>query len=350
MKFSQAEAALYMDKDPNEASYLFYEVYCDSRSDNELKGKCLSAAADCISQVGETERIGACLSDILDALNDQIIDTNLCGKIIRIMRDNLMHNEEAYTAFLNQVMEIIDANNQLQLYIDLKLRQAELALKKAEYQQAQDYLNEARGYISIPPDPKDEKMCDFAFRILLFSIGICELSTKDEKQVFQYYDQIKNINHTSDDQQKAVLFKIEGQMALHDDDYLPAAEKFYQAFTLFEQARDQKLRCLPFFALSIMLLPPEAQIQRNDPRTLFASGQIIPYYNNPIVAPMKQLLDAYYKVDYLEFLTKLEFAKKYFQSDLADPQYTYDLLEICRKKLLRIYISKFCQADRKSVV
>ena len=49
------------------------------------------------------------------------------------MMINVSRNEQALNDFMNSAIEKINKSTQLPLFVDVKLRQAETALKKADY-------------------------------------------------------------------------------------------------------------------------------------------------------------------------------------------------------------------------
>lgn len=321
---------------------LFYDIYCDLSADIKLQGKALKRAAITLSQTDDFERILGSLTDVFTANSEGTIDDELCSKIVRRMMANLIRNEQALTDFLDLAVEKVNKSTQLPLFVDIKLRQAELALKKADYNNVQKDLSEIEQYVGIPPDKSDRQMCQSAVRILLLKIELAEAFTQNEKDIFDFYKIINQIpDITLNDRQKAVLTKIEGQIALHKNLFENAVKAFQTAFMLFDDSgSDKRLDCLPFLALSIMCTEDKVAMAFNDPK-------INPYVNHPIVAPLKQLLDQYKDNKYVKFLNLLESAKKVFQQKAKNAEPYIKLLDKVRIFVLRNNINEFCLSYKK---
>lgn len=326
-----------------EAIDIFYDIYVDPNATVTLQGKSLKRAAITLSQYDDYERVLGALTDVFGAYNDKIIDENYCSKIVRKMMLNI-RNEQALTDFLNTAAENIDKSTQLQLFIDVKLRQAELALKKSEFNEAREELTEVEQFVGTTPDKKDTQMCNSLIRILFLKIEIEEVFSKDENAIFDYYKSLKNIDPNlafSQDRQKAVIKKIEGQMALYNRDFNAAVDLFHDAFKDFDSSgSEKKIDCLPFLALAIMCTRDLNNMNFQDPL-------INPYINHPIVAPLKQLLDAFMLTKYVKFDYLLDSAKKIFMQKIQNADFYFDLLDEVRVFVLRNNIKIFCPSYKK---
>lgn len=339
-KYQRAKGLLGFENE--EAVDLFYDIFCDPNADLKIQAKSLKRAAITLSQTDDYERILGSLTDVFNAYTDHIIDDQLCSKIIRRMMQNI-RSEQALLDFLDLAAKNIDKNVQMQLFIDVKLRQAEISLKGADYDAAQQELSDVEQFIGIPPDKADVGMCNSAVRVLFLKIELAEVFSKDEKEVFKYYEQLMSIpNMTfSLDRQNAVITKIEGQMELHNKNFKKATELFHESFKLFDASgSDRRLDCLPFLALSIMCSKDVDSMEFSDP-------QISPYINHPIVAPLKQLLDAYTDNKFTKFDELLESAKKIFQQKISDPSFYNSLLDDVRLFVLRNTIKAFCPTYKR---
>lgn len=326
-----------------EAIDLFYDIYCDPSASLTIKGKSLKRAAVTLSQTDDYERIIGALTDVFAAYADGIISSDFCSKIVRKMMPNV-RNEDALSNFLCTAAENIDKNNQIQLFIDVKLRQAELSLKKSEFEEARQELSDVEQYVGTSHENIDKQMLNSLIRVLFLKIEIEEVFSKDEDAIFDYYKSLMDIDPNMSfglDRQKAVLKKIEGQKALYNRDFTQAVELFHEAFKLFDSAgSDKKIDCLPFLALSVMCTKQLNDISFSDP-------QITPYLNHPIVVPLRQLLDTFNTSKYAKFAYLLDSAKKVFIQKIQNASYYCNLLDEVRIFVLRNNIKIFCPSYKK---
>lgn len=322
---------------------VFYDVFCDQRSSQELQAKAIKKAAITLSQHDDFPRVLNSLTDVFDAHLDGILSDELCTKIVKAMMNNLIRSESALTDFLELATERVNKSTQSPLFVELKLKQAELALKRADYDKVQEILSEVeQTYVCIPPDPKDILMCYNALNILILKIQLIEASTKSEEEMINCYELCKQIQNVSlTEIQKAVMIYIEGLQALHKiRDFKQAKQKFESAFKLFDEAaNDRRLDCLPFLALSIMCSHEDSMF--------FDDNQIAPYLTHPIVAPLKQLFDAYRKPNYLTFIDLLDSAKQVFLQKISPANYYCSLLDEIRLFVLRNHIAIFCSPYKR---
>lgn len=328
--------------DDLEAVDIFYSLYADLNADVKIQGKSLKRAAIILSTTDDYERILGSITDVFSAFQEGVIDNAYCTKIVKRMISNLIRNEQALSDFLDVALENVSKRKQLPLYVDLKLRQAEMSLKKADYITAQNHLSEINQNITIPPDKKDSQMCDLAFRTLLLQIDLTDAFTQDEDEIFVYFQILKDIPENSmNDRQKALLNKIEGQICLHRKEFDKAVSLFQKSFYLFDDSgSDKRLDVLPFYALAIMCTEDKDAIVFNDTK-------ISPYVSHPIVAPLKQLLDEYKSDNYVKFCYLLDPAKKVFQMKVKNADFYFSLLDKVRAFVLRNNILRFCASYLK---
>ncbi|OHT16799.1 hypothetical protein TRFO_12865 [Tritrichomonas foetus] len=316
---------------------LFYEVFCDENADKKLQSKSLKHAAITLSQHDDFERVLGALTDVFQAHDDELIDDKLCSQIVSSMMTNLLRSEEGLTKFLELATEKVNKSTQLSLYMDLKLRQAELSMRKAYYEEVKEYLSNVEQYCCFPPDPNDRQMCSAAVRILILKIELVDAYEKDEDQMFAYYKQFQSIPEIPlNARQNAVLTKIQGLLALHERKFKEAREKFYKAFQLFDEAgSDKRIHCLPYLALAAMC-------SREREANVFLDPQIMHYKQHALVAPLDQLLDSYQKSNIVEYNQRIESASKVLFSKYYD-----SLLNEIRLFVLRGAIQRFCQSYKR---
>ena len=333
-KYQAAKDSLGFDNEY--AVDLFYEVYCDPNADLKLQAKSIKHAAITISTFDDFERVLGALTDVFQAFEDNLIDGPLCTKIINSMVSNLLRSEEGLTKFLNLATEKVSKTTQLQLFIDLKIRQAELAMKIAYYDDVRAYLAEIEPYCPFPPDPSDRPMRNACVRIIILKIELADTKDKDENEMLSLYKQLHEIpDFTLNTRQRAVVTKIEGIMALHNRNFAEARKKFFDAFKLFDEAgSDKRVTCLPYLTLASMC--------NHETTNVFSDAQILPYKMHPLVAPLCQLLESYHNGDLLTFDYKTDSAAKVFGN-----QFYTDLINEVRIIVFRGAIKNFCLLHKR---
>lgn len=328
-----------------EAIDIFYEIYCDLSADIKIQGKALKRAAITLSTTDDYERILGALSDVFTAYSEKTIDNALCTKIIRRMMGNI-RNEKALTEFLNEAVEKVDRNQQLQLFIDIKIRQSELSLKKHDITLCEEQLSEVEQFVEVSEDCTDRLLLNSRVHVLLLKIELTELTVKntpDEDIIFEYYRKLKAIPNMvfTQDRQKAVLAKIEGQMALHALDFEKAATLFHEAFKLFDGiGSDKRIDCLPFLALAVMCMKDQKAMIFNNP-------QIYPFNNLKPYLPLKDLLEPFKNSNYVKYKFFLQDAKDVFIEKIKNAQFYLDLLDKVGNFVLRCNVKVLCPMYKK---
>ena len=325
-----------------EAIDLFYEIYCDLSAPVKLQGKALKRAAITLSQTDDYERIMGSLTDVFTAYSENTIDNALCTKIVRRMMSNV-RNEQALSNFLEISSEKIDKSNQLQLYVDIKIRQAEMSLKNADYTIAQNQLSEVENFVQVTPDSTDKQMLNSKVHVLLLKIQLAQIFTKDEQSIFEFNKELKAIPNVSlnQDYQNAVLLKIDGQELIHKGQFEEAIKKLHEAFKLFDKAgNDGRVDCLPFLALAIMATG-------NTSNMIFNDSQMSPYVDHPIVCPLKQLNDTFKLNNYVKYEELLPSAKNVFLQKVKDASCYFKLLDQIRLMVLQNNVQVFCPSYKR---
>ena len=303
--------------DDNNAVQLLYDVYNDTEADPNLRGKAICRAGLVLSQHDDTEQLIQAVELILACCHAGMIRPDKCEAVIRDMLGNVMRSEDVVTQFLAVATEKSKENSQLDLFLDLKLRQCEMMLKYADYGKAREYLSEAEHFCPIPPDPNDPAMCRAAVRLLIVRIELADVDN-DEEAMFSNFNEAMHISRTNlNPRQLAVFTQIEGYQMLNANDVKGARAKFFEAFRLFNDAgSDKRVKCLPYCALAAMLSLEDVN--------LFMAPEVREFGGHPVVAPLAQLMQAYEQVDIVAFNDRFDSATKVFNSEF----YTNRLHEV----------------------
>lgn len=332
-KYAVAKESMGFDDD--KAITLFQEVY---RGDapKKLRTKAIKNAAATIALRHIPDEITTILTEILQYYEDNILDDYSCTNIINKMKNNVLSSEECLEVFLQFATEKLNRNTQINLFLDLKLIQAETKMKYQDYSKAREMLQEAEQYCPIPPDPNDYQMCRSAIRILILHIEFADFDNKEEA-MFDYYDQAIKIPKSSLNQrQEAVILQIQGLKLLKEYNFKEARSKFYDAFKKFDEAgSDKRIKCLPYWALSAML--------EHETISIFMSPEVMHFTAHPVVAPISQLNEAYQINDIVLFNKRLPSAQKVFNNH----KFYSKLLDDIRSYVLSGAIMKYTQAFSK---
>ena len=323
----------YIGFDDMNAVCLFYEVYNDEEAEVPLRMRALRKAAVVLSQHDDIEQILQALELLFACYECQWLDGDKCQDTIREMLANVVRSEEVLTQFLDKATERVDKNNQVNLYLDLKLRQCELMLKYADYEKAGEFMREAEEFCPLPPDPNDRGMCRAAIRLLILKIEFADFENNEEA-MFAYYKQASAIpKQTLSPRQSAVLLQIEGLQAFNNRQFSVARSKFFDAFQTFnELGSDKRVKCLPYVSLAAMLVHESVSI--------FMAPEVRHFLNHPAVAPLAQLNDAYRASDVVLFTQRIPSAQLIFNSS---PYYN-GLIDEVRQYVLLGAVKNFCRA------
>ena len=308
---------------------LYLQAYESEEADESLKAKIITRALPVAATLGDEEQTKDLIIKLFDAYNNKLIDDFGFEETLRDVLSKVQTSESGTKAFISLVSAKLNVERFTNLYIDIRLRECDLALAFADYPKAREIIQELIQYCPYPPDPKDSFMVKAAIRILVFQIDLAD-TDNDEKAMFEAYENAKDFPTTAlDNRQKAILLKIEGLKAYRTNNIVDARTKFFEAFKLFESAGSEKrISCIPYFGLATMLLHEKINALK--------MPELIHYQGHPLVAPIAQLLDAYQDSDIVTFNQRTPSALAVFQND---PLYKEKIEEIRQFVLQKAVIS-----------
>jgi hypothetical protein len=224
------------------------------------------------------------------------------------------------------------------LFLDYKIRQAELYLRFADFVSIKTFVDEALVFCPIPPDRQNPFMCRCAIRLLILQIEMADHAGLTD-EIFALYDRARSIPSTSlNARQTATLTRLDGIRRLRARDFPAARTAFWESFTKFNDAGvDKRLHCLQYCAL--------AALCAHELISVFASPEAISFSVHPVTAPIAQLTLAYLEANFVKFNQGLDSAKKSFGNDPLYNSMLDGVRVFVLEKQLKIYCQSFCSFD-----
>jgi COP9 signalosome complex subunit 2 len=280
------------------------ELFNDTEVEAELRAKALCR----LSQLRPPEDILETVGDVFKANSDGLLSQPRLEKTLNGIATAIIHSEAAQKDFFKAVSDKIDRTSSVHLFLDFKLRQAELYLRFADYSAISEFITDALQFCPMPPDRNNAFMCRCAIRILILQIEVADHNGREDR-MFDYYARAQEIPVSSlTPRQQATLTRLEGMRHLHLRNFAQARTCFWDSFKIFNEAGvDKRLHCLQYCALAALCAHEQVSV--------FFSPEANPLATHPITAPIAQLWDAYLKADIVEFNSRLDSARKSLQND-----------------------------------
>jgi hypothetical protein len=252
---------------------------------------------------------------------------------INAMIGNMLGNRENLERILEFASSKLDGANacQAEVFVDLKLRQAENAIKYDNFAGAEAYLSEAQGFCAIPPDPEDADACRRAIQILVLRIEFANREHQED-EMLDYGKQALDITSGNvSERQRGILDRVQGMLLFYEGDFFNAALVFWSAITKLAGQEVHVAACVPFWVVCKMVL--------GERTALFEAREVHPYVANPIIAPVVQLYDAYSRDDVRLYRERVEPVLKVFSRQ----EYVAPLLDRVRVEVLKHALLDACQ-------
>ncbi|EAX87522.1 hypothetical protein TVAG_279420 [Trichomonas vaginalis G3] len=296
--------------DDSEVIDMFLNLYAKIKDNPEytnIKTKSLSHALLLLTQNDDNQKTAEILTEFLELANNNEISSKRFNNRYQAALSHSLHNESTYKTFLEVSTSKMSNNQNMILFLDIKLRQVELMLSTGNEQGAISIIEDAQQYIPIPPNSEDKDMCNVALKLLSIQMEM-SLAESDIQKAIGYYDLICQIPNVSKPTLRiSGLNKLtEGLQLFKSGKYLSAKDILFESFKDFNNVgNDRRLLVLPYYTLALMMTHERSINTFNNP-------ELHVYKNHPKVAPLAQLYDAYLNSNYLEFLSKEESGKLSF--------------------------------------
>jgi COP9 signalosome complex subunit 2 len=248
------------------------------------------------------------LQDLLDSLDrvfagsaEEWLLPAQVRTILNRVRREVIRSDDLLSEFLSKVTENVDRVQLLDVFLDLKLYQAELALQGGDFHDVSEFVNQVAPYCPIPPDRTSLELCRSAIRILVLQIEVADNDVRlgraedAEQRMFQYFELASQIPPTTlQPRQQAVLMRVEGLKCMSEGSYRRARALFWDAFKIFnELGIEKQVHCLQYCGMAAMLLRESISV--------FHAQEALPIASHPLTAPIAQLTNAYLAHDIVEF-------------------------------------------------
>ena len=320
--------------DDLETIELFMQVF-EQAEDSNLKSKAIGHALIIMAQMDDVDTVIQTLDKYIDMANSNKVKPKRFEKTLNEVLNRSWHSEAVYTAVLNDCINKVDKNDYMELFLDLQFRQLEFQLNAGLQPEAEKIAKELEENIPLTPDPNDTVMTKFASRLLTTNMDLA-LARGDEMGAIHFYSLISALPQSDVPSLRVsgVLKQTQGLEQLHEGHYQSAKNLLREAFTDFNNSgNDKRLTVLPYYTIAFMLCKERSV----DP---YRAQELLVLQNHPLVAPMRQLFDAYINNDYVKYQEKLPSAKESFNSEFYSSKLDdigYDVLSHCIIKFTKPY-------------
>jgi COP9 signalosome complex subunit 2 len=333
-----AAAKSQVDLDDDTALQEFTELYSDEDCPARIRARSLRQMCILQARHNLADALMESIELVFSSYKAELLDSGQVYKTINSIAANVHRWEDTQRRFLSETTDKIDRQSMLGLFLDLKLTQAELALKGGDYPSVSEFVREAAQFCPIPPDRGNMMLCRSAIRILVLQIEVADNDIRvrgddaAEKRMFQYFEQASELPTAAlNVRQIGVLKRLEGIKAIRDGQYSKARVLLWEAFRIFNEAGIVKrVHCLQYCALAAMLAEEKIGVFQ---------AEALPMALHPVCAPISQLMNAYLARDIVEFNAKIETVVTSFHNKELYKR----LIDKIRVYVLAKAIKRFCR-------
>ena len=309
--------------DNEHAVFLLKRILDNEESTIDIKMKALSKLTKLSATMENVELLDNCMTQLFENVNSENITSlkleKIIKKVISLSGSNLPN-------FLSQTLLHIDPTRHLYIFLEIRLRQVELAFQDNNLSEVEKSLQDLASYIPLTPT-SDDKMNILAFRYII-SLLLLYDSQKDSEKSSYYYSLATEMKISIPDQYRAVLKEIEARNAFNQGDYITARTLYGLAFRWYNiSGNSRKFIVLPYYGLSSMLC--------HDTINPFEAPEIT-IYKNTQIAPFFSLMIAYFAGDVIAFNSNLKEAQKCLLRDPCENE-----LQWIQEYVLRQSIEQF---------
>jgi COP9 signalosome complex subunit 2 len=281
---------------------------------------------DC-SHDGSTLTISQAIKHYAELLTyvKSAVTRNYSEKSINNMLDYIEKSSDAKGAvqcmekFYSLTLECFQTTNNERLWLKTNIKLAKLLLDRKEYLSVNKKLKELHNACKRDDGSEDSSKGTYLLEIYALEIQM-HAETKNNKQLKVLYQRALRVRSAVPHPKiMGIIRECGGKMHMSEENWKDAQSAFFESFRNYDEAGSlHRIQVLKYLLLTTMLM-------RSDINP-FDSQETKPYKNDPRIAAMTELVDAYQR----DNIHKYESVLQQNQDLLADPFIAENIDEVTR--------------------
>ncbi|KAI0540423.1 putative COP9 signalosome subunit 2 [Xylaria digitata] len=310
--------------DPEEAIEEFLGIPALEPEKGEWGFKGLKQAIKLEYRLGRYDRAVEHYTELLTYVRSAVT-RNYSEKSINNMLDYIEKESENETAqqcmeqFYSLTLTCFQSTNNERLWLKTNIKLAKLLLDRKEYLSVTKKLRELQKACQREDGSDDPSKGTYSLEIYALEIQMYA-ETRNNKQLKVLYQKALRVRSAVPHPKiMGIIRECGGKMHMSEENWKDAQSDFFESFRNYDEAGSlQRIQVLKYLLLTTMLM-------RSDINP-FDSQETKPYRNDPRIAAMTELVDAYQRDDMHQYVNVLQ--KN--QDLLADPFIAENIDEVTR--------------------
>ncbi|KAH9889163.1 PCI-domain-containing protein [Xylariomycetidae sp. FL2044] len=253
------------------------------------------------------------------------VTRNYSEKSINNMLDYIEKESENESAqkcleqFYNLTLDCFQSTNNERLWLKTNIKQAKLLLDRKEYSSVTKKLRELQKSCQKEDGSDDPSKGTYSLEIYALEIQMYA-ETRNNKQLKALYQKALKVRSAVPHPKiMGIIRECGGKMHMSEENWKDAQSDFFESFRSYDEAGSlQRIQVLKYLLLTTMLMKSDINP--------FDSQETKPYRNDPRIAAMTELVDAYQRDDMHQYVKVLQKS----QDILADPFIAENIDEVTR--------------------
>ncbi|KAF7896585.1 hypothetical protein BELL_0793g00020 [Botrytis elliptica] len=192
--------------------------------------------------------------------------------------------------FYSNTLQSFQSTNNERLWLKTSIKLAKLCLDRKDYAATTKKLRELRKACELEDGTDDPSKGTYSLEIYALEIQM-HSETKNNKQLKRSYERALKVKSAVPHPRiMGIIRECGGKMHMTEENWKDAQSDFFQSFKDYDEAGSlQRIQVLKYLVLTTMLMKSDINP--------FESQETKPYKNDPRIAAMTDLVDAYQRDD-----------------------------------------------------
>ncbi|KAI0520962.1 putative COP9 signalosome subunit 2 [Xylaria bambusicola] len=312
------------DSDPDKAIEEFLEIPALESEKGEWGFKGLKQAIKLEYRLGKYDKAVEHYTELLTYVKSAVT-RNYSEKSINNMLDFIEKESESEAAqrcmeqFYSLTLGCFQSTNNERLWLKTNIKLAKLLLDRKEYLAVTKKLRELQKACQRDDGTDDPNKGTYSLEIYALEIQMYA-ETRNNKQLKVLYQKALRVKSAVPHPKiMGIIRECGGKMHMSEENWKDAQSDFFESFRNYDEAGSlQRIQVLKYLLLTTMLMKSDINP--------FDSQETKPYRNDPRIAAMTELVDAYQRDDMHQYVNVLQ--KN--QDILGDPFIAENIDEVTR--------------------
>jgi COP9 signalosome complex subunit 2 len=221
--------------------------------------------------------------------------------------------------FYSQTLASFQSTNNERLWLKTNIKLARLWLESQEYSQLSKKVRELHRVCQREDGTDDPGKGTYSLEIYALEIQMYSVTRNNKRLKALYQKALKVRSAVPHPKIMGIIRECGGKMHMSEENWKEAQSDFFESFRNYDEAGAlQRIQVLKYLVLTTMLMKSDINP--------FESQETKPYKNDPRVAAMTNLVDAYQRDDIHEY----ESIRQSNQDMLSDPFIAENIDEVTR--------------------